>query len=214
MGKSDLYEAVARTGKALAHGKRLEIIELLAQGERPVQELARAVDLKLTTASAHLQVLRQAGLVAVRGEGTRVFYRLAGDDVAALASLLFRVADTHRAEVESIRRAYLGGGEVRAVGREQLLADAASGRVLVLDVRPQEEFAAGHLEGAVSIPLEELSRRMDEIPAGTEVVAYCRGRHCVLSYKAVRLLREHGRNASPADEGVLEWRSDGLALAS
>ncbi|CAL9327703.1 hypothetical protein SUDANB121_00017 [Nocardiopsis dassonvillei] len=214
MSKSEMYEAIARTGKALAHGKRLEILELLAQGERPVQELARAVGLKLTTASAQLQVLRQAGLVAARNEGTKIFYRLAGDDVAALLSLLCGVADDHRAEVEAIRRAYLGQEKIRLVGREELLADAAAGRALVLDVRPAAEYTAGHLEGAVSIPLEELADRLDEIPADTEVVAYCRGRHCVLSYEAVRLLHRHGRHASLADEGVLEWRSEGIPLAS
>ncbi|WP_053615829.1 metalloregulator ArsR/SmtB family transcription factor [Nocardiopsis sp. NRRL B-16309] len=210
--KTDLYDAIARTGKALAHGKRLEIVELLAQGERPVQDLARTVELKLSTASAHLQVLRQAGLVTARSEGTKLFYRLAGDDVAALMSVLCRVADTHQAEVEAARRAYLDHDGIRLVGRRELLASAAAGTALVLDVRPSQEYEAGHLPGAVSIPLEELAERMAEIPADTEVVAYCRGRYCVLSYDAVRLLRAHGRDAALLEEGVLEWRSDGLAV--
>ncbi|GHD29307.1 ArsR/SmtB family transcription factor [Nocardiopsis kunsanensis] len=213
MDKTDFYEAIARTGKALSHGKRLELVELLAQGERPVQELARAVDLKLTTASAHLQVLRQAGLITARNEGTKIYYRLSGDDVATLTSLLSRVAEAHRAEVESIRRSYLGEEEVRPVKREQLMADAASGRALVLDVRPSEEFEAGHLPGAVSIPLEELAGRIDEIPSDVEVVAYCRGRYCVLSHEAARLLREHGHEASPSGEGILEWGAEGLVRA-
>ncbi|KOX19683.1 ArsR family transcriptional regulator [Nocardiopsis sp. NRRL B-16309] len=207
-----MYDAIARTGKALAHGKRLEIVELLAQGERPVQDLARTVELKLSTASAHLQVLRQAGLVTARSEGTKLFYRLAGDDVAALMSVLCRVADTHQAEVEAARRAYLDHDGIRLVGRRELLASAAAGTALVLDVRPSQEYEAGHLPGAVSIPLEELAERMAEIPADTEVVAYCRGRYCVLSYDAVRLLRAHGRDAALLEEGVLEWRSDGLAV--
>lgn len=214
MSKTDLYDAIARTGKALAHGKRLEIVELLAQGERPVQELAGAVELKLSTASAHLQVLRQAGLVTARSEGTRIFYRMAGDDVAALMTVLCRVADTHQAEVEAARRAYLGHDGIRLVGRQELLASVAQGTTLVLDVRPHEEYEAGHLPGAVSIPLEELAERLAEIPAGTEVVAYCRGRYCVLSYDAVRLLRAHGRNAALLEEGVLEWRSDGVSVTA
>lgn len=212
MSKSDLYDAIARTGKALAHGKRLEIVELLAQGERPVQDLARTVELKLSTASAHLQVLRQAGLVTARAEGTRIFYRLAGDDVAALMSVLCRVADTRRAEVGAARRAYLDHDDIRLVGREELLAAAADGTALVLDVRPRQEYEAGHLPGAVSIPLEELADRLAEIPAGTEVVAYCRGRYCALSHDAVRLLRAHDRNAALLEDGILEWRSDGLAV--
>ncbi|GAB2506227.1 ArsR/SmtB family transcription factor [Nocardiopsis aegyptia] len=212
MSKTDLYDAIARTGKALAHGKRLEIVELLAQGERPVQDLARTAELKLSTASAHLQVLRQAGLVTARAEGTKIFYRLAGDDVATLMSVLCRVADTHQAEVEAARRAYLDHDDIRLVGREELLASAVTGTALVLDVRPSQEYEAGHLPGAVSIPLEELADRLAEIPADTEVVAYCRGRYCVLSYDAVRLLRAHGRNAALLEEGVLEWRSDGLAV--
>ncbi|GAA1439306.1 metalloregulator ArsR/SmtB family transcription factor [Nocardiopsis tropica] len=214
MSKTELYDAIARTGKALAHGKRLEIVELLAQGERPVQDLARTVELKLSTASAHLQVLRQAGLVTARAEGTKIFYRLADDDVATLMSLLCRVADAHQAEVEAARRTYLDHDNIRLVGRQELLASAAGGTALVLDVRPSQEYEAGHLPGAVSIPLEELADRLAEIPADTEVVAYCRGRYCVLSYDAVRLLRAHGRNAALLDEGVLEWRSDGMAVTT
>lgn len=214
MSKTALYDAIARTGKALAHGKRLEIIELLAQGERPVQDLAHAVELKLSTASAHLQVLRQAGLVTARTEGTRIFYRLAGDDVAALMSVLCRVADTHQAQVAAARRAYLDHDDLRLVGREELLASVADGTALVLDVRPTQEYEAGHLPGAVSIPLEELAERLAEIPADTEVVAYCRGRYCTLSHDAVRLLRAHGRNAALLEEGLLEWRSDGLAVTA
>jgi rhodanese-related sulfurtransferase/DNA-binding HxlR family transcriptional regulator len=213
VGKADLYEAIARTGKALSSGTRLEVLELLAQGERPVQELARAANLKLTTASAHLQALRHAGLVAARHDGTKVFYRLAGDDVAALVSLLCRVAGTHRAEVEAAARAHLGG-DIRRVGREELLQAVAGDTAVVLDVRPAEEFAAGHLPGAVSIPLDELAQRLGEIPAEAEVVAYCRGRYCVLSYDAVRLLTAHGRDAAVLDEGILEWRSAGLPVTA
>ncbi|MDT0328216.1 ArsR/SmtB family transcription factor [Nocardiopsis lambiniae] len=214
MDKTDLYEAVARTGKALAHGKRLEILELLAQGERPVQDLADAAGLKLTTASAHLQTLRRSGLVSVRGEGTRLHYRLAGNDVAALMSLLCTVADSRNADVEAVRRAYLDHDGIRLVGRRELLSSAADGSALVLDVRPESEYAAGHIPGAVSIPLSELADRLAELPAGVEVVAYCRGRYCVLSYDAVRLLTAHGRRAALLEEGIVEWRSAGLPIAA
>lgn len=212
--KTDLYDAVAGTGKALAHGKRLELLELLAQGERPVRELSRAVGLKLTTASAHLQVLHEAGLVTTRRRGTSVLYQLAGADVAGLLSVLCRVADAHRAEVGNVRRTYLDAEDVRMVGREELLDAVGEGRALVLDVRPAEEYAAGHVPGAVSIPLEELADRLAEIPPDTEVVAYCRGRYCVLSYDAVRLLRDSGRDAALLEDGILEWRRDGLPITA
>lgn len=212
--KSDLYDAVAGTGKALAHGKRLELLELLAQGERPVRELSRAVGLKLSTASAHLQVLHEAGLVTTRRRGTSVLYQLAGADVAGLLSVLCRVADAHRAEVETVRRTYLDTAGIRLVGREELLHAASEGRALVLDVRPTEEYAAGHVPGAVSIPLDQLADRLAEIPPDTEVVAYCRGRYCVLSHDAVRLLQDSGRDAALLEDGILEWRRDGLPIAA
>nr|WP_218863480.1 metalloregulator ArsR/SmtB family transcription factor [Actinopolyspora biskrensis] len=209
-----MYDAVAGTGKALAHGKRLELLELLAQGERPVRELARTVELKLSTASAHLQVLHEAGLVTTRRRGTSVLYQLAGADVAGLLSVLCRVADAHRAEVETVRRAHLDAEDIRLVGREELLNAAGEGRALVLDVRPAEEYAAGHVPGAVSIPLDQLADRLAEIPPETDVVAYCRGRYCVLSYDAVRLLRAGGRDAALLEDGILEWRRDGLPITT
>lgn len=214
VNKADFYGAVAGTGKALAHGKRLEMLELLAQGERPVRELARAAELKLTTASAHLQVLHQAGLVTTRSQGPRVLYRLAGDGVAELLSVLCGVADSHRADVEAVHRAYLDTAGIRLVGREELMQAAAEGQALVLDVRPAEEYAAGHVPGAVSIPLEQLADRLAEIPADREVVAYCRGRYCVLSYDAVRLLHACGHNAALSEEGIVEWRRDGLPVTA
>nr|WP_308428424.1 rhodanese-like domain-containing protein [Nocardiopsis terrae] len=127
-------------------------------------------------------------------------------------TVLCRVADTHQAEAAAARRSHLDHDDIRLVGRQELLASVAQGTALVLDVRPAREYEAGHLPGAVSIPLEELAERLDEIPEGTEVVAYCRGRYCVLSHEAVRLLRAHGRNAALLEEGVLEWRSDGITL--
>ncbi|MER6630683.1 metalloregulator ArsR/SmtB family transcription factor [Streptomyces sp. NPDC000987] len=204
--KAALYDAFARTGKALSSGKRLELLDLLAQGERTVDALARAADLNLTTASAHLQTLKQAGLVATRREGVRIHYRLAGDDVAALYALLRQVAQAHQDAVEPARTAYLGPADGEEVGRAELLARAAAGDVVVLDVRPAEEYAAGHIPGALSIPVDELAARVAELPEETEVVAYCRGAYCVLAHHAVRLLTARGRRAVRLADGMLEWR--------
>ncbi|MEU5095607.1 metalloregulator ArsR/SmtB family transcription factor [Streptomyces sp. NPDC020996] len=204
--KAALYDAFARTGKALSSGKRLELLDLLAQGERTVDALARAAGLNLTTASAHLQTLKQAGLVATRREGVRIHYRLAGDDVAALYALLRQVARAHQDAVEPARTAYLGPADGEEVGRAELLARAAAGDVVVLDVRPAEEYAAGHIPGALSIPVEELAARVAELPEETEVVAYCRGAYCVLAHDAVRLLTARGRRAVRLADGMLEWR--------
>ncbi|WP_280385895.1 ArsR/SmtB family transcription factor [Nocardia wallacei] len=204
--KAALYEAFAASGKALASGKRLELLDLLAQGERTVEALAAAAGLNLTTASAHLQTLKQAGFVATRRDGVRIHYRLAGEDVAQLFALLRKVADTHQAAVAPARDAYLGPGGGEELTREQLLQRAAAGEVLVLDVRPVEEYRAGHIPGAVSIPVGELAERIGELPGDTEIVVYCRGEYCVLAYDAVRLLTERGRRAVRLHDGMLEWR--------
>ncbi|ORT57075.1 metalloregulator ArsR/SmtB family transcription factor [Streptomyces sp. CB03238] len=212
--KAALYDAFARTGKALSSGKRLELLDLLAQGERTVDALARAAGLNLTTASAHLQTLKQAGLVATRRDGVRIHYRLAGDDVAALYALLRQVARTHQAGVEPARTAYLGADDAEEVDREELLARARAGGVVVLDVRPVEEYAAGHIPGAISIPVGELAGRIEELPSDVEVVAYCRGAYCVLAHDAVRLLNAHGRKAVRLTDGMLEWRLADLPVDS
>lgn len=204
--KAALYDAFARTGKALSSGKRLELLDLLAQGERTVDALAKAAGLNLTTASAHLQTLKQAGLVATRRDGVRIHYRLADDDVAALYALLRQVAQTHQADVEPARTAYLGTDDAEEVDRDELLARAQGGGVVVLDVRPAEEYAAGHIPGAISIPVDELAERITELPDDAEVVAYCRGAYCVLAYDAVRLLHARGRKAVRLTDGMLEWR--------
>jgi DNA-binding transcriptional ArsR family regulator len=217
MSKSDLFESFARTGKALSSGKRLELLELLAQGERPVQKLASVAGLNLTTTSAHLQLLRDAGLVVSRREGTRVLYRLAGPDVADLVTAMFRVAERHRPEVAAaaagLTSQLLPDG-VRVIDRAELLERSHSGEVLVLDVRPSEEYVAGHLPGAVSIPADELAGRLAEIPADVEVAAYCRGRFCVLSYDAVHLLTERGFTAHLVADGVIEFLADDVALTT
>ncbi|TJZ57440.1 metalloregulator ArsR/SmtB family transcription factor [Streptomyces piniterrae] len=212
--KAALYDAFARTGKALSSGKRLELLDLLAQGERTVDALAKAAGLNLTTASAHLQTLKQAGLVATRRDGVRIHYRLAGDDVAQLFALLRQVAQTHQDAVEPARTAYLGTDQAEEVDREELLARAATGEIVVLDVRPAEEYTAGHIPGALSIPVAELADRIAELPKDAEVVAYCRGAYCVLAYDAVRLLHERGRRAMRLTDGMLEWRLADLPVAT
>ena len=210
--KNALFDQFARVGKALASGKRLELLDLIAQGERTVEALAKSAELGLTTASAHLQTLKQANLVITRREGTKIFYRLAGDDVAALFALLRTVADNRLPDVRTAREAYLGD-DTEAVSREELLDRVRSGRATVIDVRPAEEYAAGHIPGAVSVPLDELADRLAELPADQEIVAYCRGAYCVLSHDAVRLLTTHGRTARRLADGMLEWRLADLPVA-
>ena len=212
--KAALFEAFAAVGKALAGGKRLELVDLLAQGERSVEALAQVAGLGLSTASNHLQVLKQAGLVATRKQGTKVFYRLAGPDVAALWALLRQVGSAHLAEVQRARTAYLGADDTEQLTREQLQARIAEGGVTLVDVRPGEEYAAGHIPGAVSIPLGELADRLAELPADGTIVAYCRGAYCVLAHEAVRALTAHGRHAARLSEGMLEWRLADLPVAT
>lgn len=212
--KDAVFEQFARIGKALASPKRVEIVDLLAQGERSVEVLARVTGMNLTTVSAHLQVLRQARLVATRRDGARVFYRLAGDDVAELYLKVQRIAETHLPDLAVARAEFLGADEAEAIDRDELWRRAEAGEVTVIDVRPAEEYAGGHLPGAISVPLEELAGRLDELPADTEVVAYCRGPYCVLSYDAVRLLRENGRPARRLADGVLEWRAADLPVVT
>ena len=203
--KQVMFEHTARTGKALASGKRLELLDLLAQTERTVEGLARSARLGVSTTSAHLQTLKQGGLVATRKEGTRVYYRLASSDVARLYAGLRAVATTHLADVAAAVTAFLGP-EVEHVARDALLDRARRGDIVVLDVRPADEYRAGHIPGAISIPLDELAERLTELPADTEIVAYCRGVNCVLAPDAVRLLAEHGRTARRLVDGMLEWR--------
>lgn len=210
--KARLYDAFATSGKALASGKRLELLDLLAQGERTVDALAKAAGLNLTTASAHLQTLKQAGFVATRREGVRIHYRLAGDDVAHLFALLRKVAETHQAAVPAARDAYLGDDGATGVTHDELRARVAAGDVVVLDVRPAEEYRAGHIPGALSVPIDELADRVGELPEETEIVVYCRGEYCVLAYDAVRLLTAHGRRAIRLNDGMLEWRLSDLPV--
>lgn len=211
--KTALFDQFARVGRALASGKRLELLDLLAQGERDVASLAAAADLGVTTASAHLQILRQANLVVTRRQGTRIVYRVAGRDVVDLYARLREVAQSHLPDVEAARRTYLGDDGGEPVTRDQLQELVKAANVLVLDVRPREEYDAGHVPGALSIPLDELAGRLEEIPDDGQVVAYCRGAYCVLAHDAVRLLAEHGRPAARLADGMLEWRLAGLPVS-
>ena len=211
--KAALYEAFAASGKALASGKRLELLDLLAQGERGVDALATAAGLNLTTASAHLQILKQAGLVTTRREGVRIHYRLAGQDVSQLFAMLRTVAEAHQAGVPPARANYLGPEEGREMTREELLARASDGGLIVLDVRPALEYEAGHIPGAICIPVEQLPERIEELPSDAEIVVYCRGEYCVLAHDAVRLLCSTGRPAIRLHDGMLEWLLAELPVA-
>jgi rhodanese-related sulfurtransferase/DNA-binding transcriptional ArsR family regulator len=210
--KDALFAEFAAVGKVLGNPKRLELLDLLSQGPRSVEGLAEATDLAMSTCSAHLQALRAADLVVSRRDGRRMYYSLAGVDVAGLWDHLRRVTQAHRPHAELARRAYLGPEDTTPVGTDELLRRLAEGRAVVLDVRPEPEYAAAHLPGAVHIPLDELSARIGELPRNHEVVAYCRGRYCVLAHDAVRLLTADGLDARRAVDGVLEWRLAGVRM--
>jgi rhodanese-related sulfurtransferase len=203
--KDALFEAIATMGKAFASPVRLELVDLLAQAPRTVEELARASGQSVANASQHLQALHAAGMVTRAREGTRVRYALAGDEVLRLWLALREASALRLAEVERAAREYLGG-DVEAIGREELVERLARGDVVLVDVRPAEEYAAGHIEGARSVPLEELEWRLAELPSDREVVAYCRGPFCAYAHDAVRRLRATDRQARRLEEGWPEWR--------
>ena len=212
--KRALFEQLARVPKAVAHPARLELLDLLAQGERSVDELARVTGNGMTTVSAQLQDLRGAHLVDTRREGTRIYYRLAGDDVVRFIAALQAVAENRLAEVPVAARRFLGDdSEVEAIDRDELRRRVVAGEVVVVDVRPTLEYEAGHIPGARSIPLDELDARLGELPADLEVVAYCRGPYCALAYEAVRRVRHHGRRARRLTDGMPEWRLAGEPVA-
>lgn len=206
--KNALFAEFARVGKALGSPKRLELLDLLAQGERSVDALASAAGLSVTLTSAHLQTLRQAGLLAVRRDGTKAHYRLAGPDVAALYTAVRDLAAARLPDVAAAAASYLGTDidSVDEIDRDSLRALVRAGHVIVLDVRPAEEYAAGHIPGSVSIPVEELHARLDELPPDAEIVAYCRGAYCVFAHQAVRLLTDRDHRARRLSDGMLEWR--------
>lgn len=203
--KLALFEAIALMGKAFASPVRLELIDLLAQAPRSVEELARASGQSTANASQHLQALHSAGLVEREREGNRVRYSL-GDEPLRLWLALRDVAAGRLSQVQRAAREYLGE-EVEAIGRDELRKRLALGEVVLIDVRPTDEFQAGHIEGASSIPLDELERRMAELPPDREVIAYCRGPFCAYAHDAVRTLRAAGRSARRLEDGVPEWRA-------
>jgi rhodanese-related sulfurtransferase len=203
--KDALFEAIAVMGKAFASPRRLELVDLLAQAPRTVDELAQTSGQSNANTSQHLQALHAAGLVTRSREGTSVRYALAGDETLSLWLALREVSVARLAEVERAAREYLGG-DVDAIDRDELVARMRSGDVVLVDVRPREEYEAGHIEGARSIPLEELEGRLAELPADREVVAYCRGPLCAFAHEAVRTLRAEGRSARRLEDGWPEWR--------
>ena len=213
--KSSLYRQLARVAQALASPGRLLILEYVAQGERSVEALAAMTGLSMANASKHLQALRQAGLVTARKEGLRVYYLLAGDDVVALVSALRAVAEHRVADVERLVRLWLTHrDEMEPVPAAELLARARKGLVTVLDVRPTEEFAAGHIPGAINVPIEKLEGYLSKLPKRKEVIAYCRGPYCLMSFEAVARLRQLGWRARRLENGFPEWRAAGLPVAS
>jgi rhodanese-related sulfurtransferase len=203
--KDALFEAIAVMGKAFASPRRLELIDLLAQGPRSVDQLARASGQSTANASQHLQALHAAGVATRERDGTRVNYSLAGQDVLQLWVELRDASATRVAEVERAARNYLGD-EVEAISRDELLRRLRRNDVVLVDVRPAEEFDAGHIDGAVSIPLDELDERFAELPPDSEIVAYCRGAFCAYAHEAVRTLRARGRSARRLEGGWPEWR--------
>jgi len=211
MSKESLYDGFARVGQSLANGRRVELLDLLAQGERSVDELVKGLGLTMANCSQHLQVLRRAGLVSARRDGNRVWYRVASESVIELLGLLRAVAFDRSAEVRVAAEAYLGG-PVEAIGRAELVARLDRGDVVVVDVRPQREYEAGHLPGAISIPIDDLEARLAELPEDVDVVAYCRGRFCAYADDGVRILETAGRRAFRLEDGLPEWRHAGLVV--
>jgi rhodanese-related sulfurtransferase len=212
--KERLYNQFARLGKALASPARLELLDVLAQGERSVDDLAREAALSLANASAHLQVLHRAQLVVNRKEGLRVYYRLADPAVVQLWLALRTAGERQLAEIDRLVATYLQGRQgLEAVSRDQLRRRLADGATVVLDVRPAVEYRQGHIAGARSIPVDELDSRLDELNPDQEIVAYCRGPYCVYADEAVALLRARGFAATRYDEGYPEWAAAGLPVA-
>ncbi|HEY6992561.1 MAG TPA: metalloregulator ArsR/SmtB family transcription factor [Xanthobacteraceae bacterium] len=213
--KQALFVQFAAVAKTLGHAHRLELLEQLAQGERSVEVLAQRTGLSIANASQHLQQMRRAGMVGARREGKFVYYRLADDAVLELLAALRRIAERNVAEVERVVRGYFHDRDaLDPVSREELLRRLRAGAVTVLDVRPGDEFALGHLPGAVNIPLQALEARLSELDPSQEIVAYCRGPYCVLSYEAVAALRAHGFKVRRLEDGLPEWRAAGLPVVT
>jgi rhodanese-related sulfurtransferase len=215
VAKEALYDGFADVAKALANGRRAEIVDVLAQGERHVEEIAAEIDQSVANTSFHLRVLASVGLVATRRDGTRIYYRLASDRVGELWAALRQVAVAHHATLDALARAYLGNrDELDQIHRDELARRLREGDLIVVDVRPEAEYRAGHISGAVSIPLDRLARQLRTLPPDVDIVAYCRGPYCVLADDAVRVLRRRGRRARRREDGFPEWQRAGLPVAS
>ena len=213
--KDQLFEQFARIGKGLASGRRLELLELLAQGERTVEELARETGMSVANTSQHLRALREAQLVEVRREGLYARYRLANEHVFALWQALRELGSARLAEIRHIVETYLTDREsLSGISCEELSRRLKDRSVVLLDVRPEEEYQAGHVAGARSIPLTELKARLKELPKRKEIVAYCRGPYCVFADEAVALLRSHGRKATRLEAGFPDWKARGLPVVT
>jgi len=211
--KLQIFEQFAELARVLGNAHRLELLELIAQGERAVERLTELTGLSTANVSQHLQHLRRGGLVSTRREGKRIYYCLADNAVLSLLAALRKCAERNRAEVQRIVADYFEGlDDLEAVSRKELQQRIKSGEVTVLDVRPPDEFALGHLPGAVNIPLAELDRRMKQLPKNQEIVAYCRGAYCVFSFEAVAALRAKGYRARRLEDGFPEWRAAGLRI--
>jgi rhodanese-related sulfurtransferase/DNA-binding MarR family transcriptional regulator len=212
--KASLYDALAESAKALANGRRAELVDVLAQGERSVEELADEIDQTVANTSQHLQRLLRSGLVESRRDGTRIYYSLSGPLVADLWRTMRRAAQEHVAGLEQLAADYLGDrSQLRTITRDDLRERLRDGDVVVLDVRPEAEYAAGHVRGAISIPIRDLKSRLGDIPDGAEVVAYCRGPYCVYADEAVRLLSKKGVTAVRLEDGFPEWADARLPVA-
>jgi rhodanese-related sulfurtransferase/DNA-binding transcriptional ArsR family regulator len=211
--KQQLYLQFAEMAKALGHAHRLEILELLAQGERSVESLAERAGLQIGNASQHLRLMRQAGLLASRRDGKRIFYRLSDPAVLDLTAALHRLAERNLGEVKSVLAGYFNQRDaMEPVSRKELSRRLRDGLVTVLDVRPPDEFAAGHLPNAINIPLRDLTRRVSKLQKKQEVVAYCRGPYCVFAFEAVAMLRSRGFQARRLEEGYPQWEAAGLPV--
>ncbi|MFA5083162.1 MAG: metalloregulator ArsR/SmtB family transcription factor [Hydrogenophilaceae bacterium] len=207
--KKKLFEQFARVAKALASPNRLDLLEVLAQGEKGVDALAQATGMSVANTSHHLQVLRDSGLAESRKEGLQVIYRLSDDQIPTLMGCISRIAERHLAEVDRIVREHFDTRDLLTpVGRDELLARVKEGETMVIDVRPASEYQAGHIPGAVNIPVDELPKHLETLPHGQEIVAYCRGPYCMLAFEAVAKLREAGYQARRLEDGFPEWKAE------
>ncbi len=214
--RRELFHTLSQVGRALGNGNRLELLERLAQTESPVESLAHATDLSVANASQHLQHLRRAGLVTTRREGRQVVYRLTDTRIIKLMTLMREIAETNLAEMERLVGKLFAdddaGGALEPMSRHALRAALDSGEITLIDVRPEEEFQAGHLPSAINVPIDKLEQMLDRLPPDQEIVAYCRGPYCVLSHEAVQLLRRKGFQVRRYEEGYPEWKAAGLPV--